>query len=637
VATKDTTALPLEVAATASAAVRRRLAFLILLLLWIATWALAHGYDGIRHDGRLYTLQALAHLRPQLLSQDVFLRFGSQDRYTVFSPLYAALIHWLGPDLAAASLTFVLQLAFIAGAFALARKTVSPALSLLGVLVLIAIPGWYGSLRIFSCMETFVTPRMASEALVLFGLAAALSARGKLALALMALATILHPVMAAAGFAALACLYAATHWPRQAAIASVAAMIALVAISFALPFGPLARFDAEWLQLVRLRSPNLFLANWSFDDWLRAIVPLATLITGVGTLSAGRARTACQVSLMTGLCGLALTLVACDLLRLVSFTQLQPWRWMWLATTASALLLPAITLAGWQSGFAGKATVLVVAAAWVLGNDPLALYAALAGVVSMAFTCRFPANAARLVFYGTCGLLVIVLTARIAWNSLFLEYFYLDPALPDWLRKAASFTQDGTVPVAIAVLAVWLASQPRGTPGLVLLAMLAMAACICLFPPTWNRWTYQQYPASLVAQFATWRTLIPPGNEVLWPESPVQASILLERPNYLSLTQTSGVVFSRAAAMEMQRRAVALGAVVPPTAFFQLGDGMSIGPSPAQLEVACATGEFAFVVTGARLSWPAAAEVSRKVWHTSNGLRLYRCSDRKSSTTAGTG
>ena len=64
------------------------LGLLVWGLLALATWALSHRYLGLFHDARLYTLQALARLHPAL-SADVFLRFGSQDRFTIFSPLYA--------------------------------------------------------------------------------------------------------------------------------------------------------------------------------------------------------------------------------------------------------------------------------------------------------------------------------------------------------------------------------------------------------------------------------------------------------------------------------------------------------------------------------------------------------------------
>jgi hypothetical protein len=154
-----------------------RLGVLTLCLLCFATWALVHGYQGIFHDAILYTLQALARLDPGALSQDVFLRFGSQDRFTIFSPLYAAAAQWLGAERAAAALTLAFQLALFAGAWALARSVMPRGLALLGVLVLIAVPGYYGPDRVFSCVESFLTPRMAAEALALGGIAAALCER----------------------------------------------------------------------------------------------------------------------------------------------------------------------------------------------------------------------------------------------------------------------------------------------------------------------------------------------------------------------------------------------------------------------------------------------------------------------------
>jgi len=621
--------VPREIAATPSEGFRHRCGVLVLLLLWAATWALAHGYNGIEHDGRLYTLQALSHLRPQSLSQDVFLHFGSQDRYTLFSPLYAAVISALGADWAAAGLTFTFQLAVLAGALLLARKTVSPLQALLGVSILLAIPGTYGGYRVFSCLEAFVTPRMGAEALVLCGLALALTARVAWAVVLLALATLLHPVMAAAGWAALFALQLAIPHPRTAAIAVVAAVVTLVVFALVLPIGPFSRFDPQWLELVRGRSPYLFATNWQTVDWEGTLVVLTSLVVGMRTLPAGRARLVCQMGLLTGLSGLTLTLLACDTLQLVHFTQLQPWRWMWLATVVAVVMLPAMTWTGWQAGAPGKATAVLLAAAWILGNDPLATYVAVGAVACLFVIPRLDARAARLVFYGAGGLLGIAIAARIGWNSLFLNSFYYDPALPEWLRKVASFTQDGTIPVALALLTLWLASRPRGLPGIVALAILTTGACISLVPATWTRWTHQQFPASLVARFAPWRALIPPGNQVLWPEAPLEAALLLDRPNYLSTLQTTGVVFSREAAIELRRRADALSASVAPSSFLQFsGVGLSLGPTVAQLERACETGEFAFLVTGARLGWPPLAQLPADVWHNSRGLRLYRCADR---------
>ena len=58
-------------------------------LLITGLYLFLHPYQGLIHDARLYTLQALNHLHPDLYSNDVFLKYGSQDSYTLFTPVYA--------------------------------------------------------------------------------------------------------------------------------------------------------------------------------------------------------------------------------------------------------------------------------------------------------------------------------------------------------------------------------------------------------------------------------------------------------------------------------------------------------------------------------------------------------------------
>ncbi len=271
------------------------LEFAVLLLLCVTTWALSHGYRGVFHDAGLYTLQALARLTPTSLGQDVFLRFGSQDRYTIFSPIYAAASQVLGTEAAAATLTFTLQIALFVCGWLLARAVMPARLALYGLAVLVAIPGDYGSDRIFTCVEQFLTPRMAAEALVLASLAAALSARTRLATALIALATLMHPIMASAGIAALLFLYVAIPNARLAVKLLAVATVALAAATLAAPNGVWGRFDPTWLRLVMDRTPYLFLSNWQTDDWARAAVTLATL--GVGLeLSLQQLQGACTLA-----------------------------------------------------------------------------------------------------------------------------------------------------------------------------------------------------------------------------------------------------------------------------------------------------------------------------------------------------
>src|SRR4051812_19203684 len=141
---------------------RRAVPWLLIALLWLMN----ANYFGLEHDATLYTFQALAHRSPELYSSDVFLRFGSQDRYTLFTPGYAALIGWLGMERAAVVATLICQAALLFAAWRLVRRLVTPTLALAGCALLIALPTDYGPRRIFNVIENFVTPRMLAEALV---------------------------------------------------------------------------------------------------------------------------------------------------------------------------------------------------------------------------------------------------------------------------------------------------------------------------------------------------------------------------------------------------------------------------------------------------------------------------------------
>ena len=70
------------------------------------------------HDNILYLAQALARLQPDIYRGDIYLAWGSQDQYTVFSPLYAWLIAHFGLQWANMSLVIVSQVLFLAGMLA---------------------------------------------------------------------------------------------------------------------------------------------------------------------------------------------------------------------------------------------------------------------------------------------------------------------------------------------------------------------------------------------------------------------------------------------------------------------------------------------------------------------------------------
>ena len=592
-----------------------------LLLLCVITWAQSHPYRGLVHDAGLYTLQAMSHLHPAELSSDAFLRFGSQDAFTIFSPLYAAIIQGLGVEPAAAALTLCAQVAMITSAWFVARSVSSARLSMLGVCVLVAVPGYYGADRLFSCIESFLTPRMLAETLVLAGLACLLRERRTLAIVLTVLAALVHPIIAGAGCAALLCATAAIPYPRATGVAA-AAGLTLVAMAS-------GSIDTAWLALIEGRSPYLFLGNWQLQDWAPCAVTLATLTVGLDSCLEALARRLSRVVLITTLGGLALTAIACDGLHLVLLTQLQPWRWLWLGTAVAALLLPLIVVRCWQSGIPGRTRSVLLLAAWLFASNEFALEVlGLLALVS-ALGGRLAPDHLRWVYRGAWLMLAVALSWRVASNLEFSSAYYLEPGVPLWLRRTMSFVNDGAVPGAIGAAVLWLGHlRSRRITGIALGSGIAagIAALLCLAPQTWRAWSFQEFSPVSAAQFAPLRDALPPHAEVFIPEGPLAAWLLLERPSYLSVIQTSGLVFSRVAAFELNRRAMTLEPAFPAAVFMRWNTGGSaLNPSVAQLQRLCASGAIPYLVTGADLGVPALAAAQRGSRLARAFTRLYRC------------
>jgi hypothetical protein len=602
-------------------------AALLVMAVCILALALNHQYRGIFHDGRLYLLQALAHLDQGSLTQSVFLRYGSQDRYTLFSLPVAALIRFIGAEQAAAVVTLASQAALLAGAWLLARAIVPRALALLGVASLIAFPGTFGMRGVFMVIEPFLSPRMGAEALVLAALAAALKGRKWLALLLVALAALCHPLMAAGGIVALLCWYVVMPWPRLSLAALVAGAIALLVASGWSQQGVLARFDSDWLGLLSRRSPILFLANWSWQDWSRLAPIGATLIAGLTCLPLVQGRRLCAAVAMTVLGALVLTGIACDGLHLVLFTQMQPWRWQWLGYSVAALLLPAILVVRWRGGAAGQQTALLLVAAWVFGDYPGSILVAALAVSSLWITASQTARQARILWLGAAAVLAVACAWRIASNLEFGEATFIDSRLPAQARRLIGAVADGSLWLALIGLICWADTWNgwlRRTAWLAL-GSGALALGVSLAPMTLGQWTRVEFTAAFRDALAPFRAQIPSGTPVLWDGPSTAAWVLLDRPNYLVPAETAGMLYSREAAIEMERRARVLGVAIPADEFLAFDAPLELDPSAPQLLAICRIGEIHFIVTYKTLGFSPLSTIGSGSLHAGAGLNLYAC------------
>ena len=166
-----------------------------LALLPVALWCLTHRYRGLVGDAELYAVQALSRTNAGL-AHDVFLSDASQDRYTIFSPIYAFFIKRLGLQEAAISLLVFFKVCFYVSAWAFSRKLFDARTALLTIALLIVVPIEYGAFHVFRVAEDMLTARSMAEALAMTGLCLHVYGRKNVGLALAAFALSIHALMA---------------------------------------------------------------------------------------------------------------------------------------------------------------------------------------------------------------------------------------------------------------------------------------------------------------------------------------------------------------------------------------------------------------------------------------------------------
>ena len=606
-----------------------RLAWLLFI---VASWMLLHLYEGLRHDAIMYSMQGLAHVHPEYWAHDVFLRFGSQDQFSVFAPLYARFIGWFGLEPAAELLTAIAEVAFFVAAWRLARLLLPERQALMGMFLLVALPGTYGSIDIFHVVEDFITPRLLAEALVLFAIVGWLTQRRVLALLFMTIALLVHPLMAATGVALCLWLSLVQPRPRLALLLAVIALAALTLIGLTAR-GPPLRFDDFWYQISPSALSYLLIHRWANYVWGLTLAPLLLLAAGSALLDAQPARRVAQAALGIGVAGIALTAYGGDLLHITLIIQGQPWRCMWLSVAIAFVLLPRIVQQLWQRNDFGRAVVMVLLAQCLLVDEhysaPLALLSALLLWLTLRAGSRISERHQRLALYGASLVLALALTVVLSELLMALRVSYFPHeqyAAPVWAKRIREATHSGLAVFLALGLFLWATWPRRNRWSAPLLIVLCAASCCAMVPMSYQAWSRVTYDPAEKLLFADWREKIPPDTEVLFPENPLFTWIVLERPSYMSGAQATSGLFSRSAAMFMFGRAQALRMYLRSIGY-SVWDLDPKGPVPPEptLALACGTSDLQFVASRAGLEGTPIAEVSTSAKSGYRGLKLYRC------------
>lgn len=609
--------------------------FLALLVLWLVLTP----YPGITHDGQGYALQALARLDPAVAAGDIFLRFQSQDDFSVFPLLQALAIGALDVDWGTALLTLVFQIAWYIGAWLLLRQLLAPRLALLGLGLLVVVPGYYGALRIFQFAEPFLTARLPAEAIALLGIASYLAGRRLLSGLALLVALLVHPLMAAPAILILAVMEVHKRWGARVAWAGIALMfMGAVIVSSFLQMGS-SSHEASWLPLLRGRSPHLFTDLWTPIDWSSAAQVLATLVVVVACSEMSLTRRIALSAAAVGVTGLILASVASTWPQLGLLLQGQPWRWLWVCKFLAIGLLPVAVITLWTDTGLRRAAALILASSWLIVL-PISARSALTMSVPGALAVlalglvltqrdRLSQQLQRSLQWGAWAIFAFVVIAALLTTSLVATMQFAYTADPGWLRALGNVL-NMTAPSVAIVFTAWLLTM-RGPDfaawSLLALAAVATAAIVPLRAPTWIA---TPWSGAARAEFADWRQQIPPQSEVLWWDGLREVWFLLQRRSYLTDSQAGGIVFSTDLVDEIQRRANNLEPYLPARQWIAgTGPrGQEAMLTPQSLARICEDPQLGFVIAEEDLgsAAPSHAWLARKT-----RVFLYDCGDVRAS------
>lgn len=550
-----------------------RLAIPSLVLLYAAIWTIARPYGGLVHDARLYGLQTLARVQPEIFGDDLFLRFGSQDNFTLFPLLYAPLAGAIGIEPAAATLTFLLSAAWLLLGFLVARELIGARLALLSLGALIVVPGWYGAYEVFRIGEMFLSARLPAEVLAIGALLAYLRRRYWPTLVLCLVSMLIHPLMAIPMIGLL--ILTTVYDYAGARMARLTVLVAAACAAIATILVPTESVDlySEWVAVLETRSAFLFPKIWRLVDWQYQLLILLTLVFAARIMSGARSRSLAVCGVWLGAAGVVLAAVGGALPDHPTLLRAQPWRWMWVPCLLAIIVLPALLHGLYRhgAGTPGRAAAVLMASAWLLADSGGGLIAAVALVTWFA-GARLTEQSRQLICVGAWVTLAAVLTAAALAALQFAAYPMDTNRDPLWVQRAVNFIGPTACSLAI-IAACWsvatISHERSSAIALVVLAGLALAT---FGPRALRNWTEADYSGDSRRAFEPLRSMIPERAEVLWPGNAIGTWLLLERRSYFSPDQLAGLLYSPRMTGELRTRAAALGSLASPD-WWTLADG----------------------------------------------------------------
>jgi hypothetical protein len=537
-----------------------------LALMLVTIWLLTHRYGGLTGDAKLYAVQALAKLHPALAT-DLYLQNNLQDRYTIFSSLYASLIGLFGLQRTALLLSVLLTIWFLAAAWRLADELSNRDTAWLALAILVITVGSYGAYDVFHFSENYLTARSFAEALVVTAFACHFKGMRWVGLSIAAGALLVHPLMALPGLLLLVCLWLPLRLGVLAATAGILAAlgVALAAVHVPSIAGFITVIDTSWLEIVRQRSQFLFVQLWSFNDWERNARPFVSLALSAIAIQDERIQKLSAVAIIVGISGLAVAAIASMVGPVAVFLQGQAWRWVWITGFVSALLMVPTVFRVWKDEKCGALCAILIVAGWTFADVDSMICLSLALMLWLV-RAHISDHSARYLRWAAVAL-GIVIAAWIVANSWTITSSPFHAGRESLLVQRVRSVAGLHIPVLVLFFVFWYwirSGRSLAVMSVVCLGLLGTS--LFIFPASFNQ-VGSIGATSEIDEFADWRRIIPLTSNVYvanGDDSSAFAWFTLGRPNYLSLDQSAGVVFSRTTAFEVERRSAFLLPLMDP-------------------------------------------------------------------------
>lgn len=541
----------------------------LLVFVGVALWLTAFPYRGIYHDGRVYTLFALARNHPDWYASEIFLTAGKQSSFTVFPAIQAMVIGWTGISGASLALTLLGGLSWVAASRVFTRSILSGWGGALAFLLLVGT--WlpyhpnFSAYDFFNVTENFVSPRIWAASFVVVGLALQIGHGKKFPCFLvLAIGVLTHPLIGIWGLLA-ALLVEVNRRDEKALWKISAAFVMALLLTVWLPDE--LRMDREWRAIVAATDPSAFPSPWSrfrFGHvcWLLGVLMFAAR-RALGQLARLYAVTAWL--LFAGL----LTYCWIETFPLQLLVQIQPWRVVWLATVVSVVGIIDWGIVAMRSSGRQSWLFVVVAAlffvrelAYGIPGLVVMLLFAVDGLVRSRLTLGIHRSTFRLARKGT--LLAVCLLPMFWMVDRFLEFMYVGDGWTDaWgltLFLTGFFRRGGfgVVPLLAFAFLSWVSLRPgRIRAGA---ALAGICLVVALFNWDARRPTQVRHEEKYGGErHRPFQGMISHGDVVYWPSDPSAVWYRAGAVNYLAQVQAYGIIFSRPLAIELRRRLVAAG------------------------------------------------------------------------------